>query len=285
MGIKGIILAGGLGTRLYPLTSVINKQSLPVYDKPLIYYPLSTLISSGIRDILIISTPNDTPIVEKLLGDGNRLGCNFSYAVQEKPNGIASAFIIGKEFIGNNNVALILGDNIFYSSGLHQTIKKHCIKPKDAAIFAYEVAVPNRYGVVEVYNGKAVSVEEKPKYPKSNFVVPGLYFYNNDVVSIAESLKLSSRGEYEISDVNQAYIDRGSLEVHFLERESVWLDAGTFDSLLEAAQLVQAIEKRQGFKFGCIEEAAYLNGFITRDEVRDLGTKYDNDYGNYLLQL
>ena len=267
---KGIVLAGGTGTRLHPLTLVVSKQLMPVYDKPMIYYPVSTLISSGIKDILIISTPRDLPLFKELLGDGAKYGCNFEYATQEKPNGLAESFIIGEEFIGDDTVALILGDNIFYGSGLSSLLHQN-IDPKGGVIYAYHVNDPKRYGVVEFDNEmNVISIEEKPENPKSNFVIPGIYFYDNQVVEIAKSLKPSARGELEITDVNKAYLKRGELSVQILDRGTAWLDTGTVDSLMKAAQFVQVIEERQGLKIGSIEEAAYRSGFISKDQLKEL---------------
>lgn len=283
---KGIILAGGSGTRLYPLTTAVSKQLMPVYDKPMIYYPISTLLSSGINDILIISTPRDLPHFKNLLGDGNQIGCSFSYAAQEIPNGLAQAFVIGEDFIGNDNVALILGDNIFYGSRLDQTLKQ-CIDPDGGYVFAYHVNDPERYGVVEFNeDGLALSIEEKPKKPKSNYAVPGLYFYDNEVVSIAKSIEPSARGEYEITDVNNVYLKAGKLNVQVMDRGTAWLDTGTHASLLQAAQFVHVIEERQGLKIGCIEEVAYQMGFIDGAQLEKLGNQFlKSGYGQYLLDI
>jgi glucose-1-phosphate thymidylyltransferase len=283
---KGIILAGGSGTRLHPLTLAVSKQLMPVFDKPMIYYPLSILMSAGIKEILIISTPHDLPHFQKLLGNGEQLGCQFSYAVQEVPNGLAQAFVIGKSFIGKDKVALILGDNIFYGVGMDALLKENN-DPVGGVVYAYHVSDPERYGVVEFDdNMNAVSIEEKPKNPKSNFAVPGLYFYDNSVVHIAENLKPSARGEYEITDVNAAYLKQGKLKVAVLDRGTAWLDTGTFASLMQAGQFVQVIEERQGLKIGCIEEVAYRNGFISKDQLKQIAEPLvKSGYGSYLLQL
>jgi glucose-1-phosphate thymidylyltransferase len=283
---KGIILAGGLGTRLYPLTLAMSKQMMPVYDKPMIYYPLSTLMQAGIKDILIISTPQDLPNFEKLFGSGEALGMNFSYKVQHDPNGLAQAFVLGEKFIGKSSAALVLGDNIFYGVGLGSQLK-NCSKPKGGIVFAYQVADPERYGVVEFdKNFKALSIEEKPIKPKSNYAVPGLYFYDNTVVDVAKNLKPSPRGEYEITDVNKWYLERGKLAVNVLERGTAWLDTGTHESLLQAGQFIQVIEERQGLKIGCIEEIAWEMGFINDTQLEKLGDKFlKSGYGEYLLRL
>ena len=283
---KGIILAGGSGTRLHPLTLAVSKQLMPVYDKPMIYYPLSTLLQAGIREILIISTPHDLPNFEKLLGDGSRIGCKFSYAEQAVPNGLAQAFVIGADFIGDDDVALILGDNIFHGdsiSNLLPTIQN----PEGGVVFAYQVSDPERYGVVEFdQNFKALSIEEKPEKPKSNYAVPGLYFYNNSVVEIARNIKPSARGEYEITDVNREYLEKGQLKVGVLSRGTAWLDTGTFNSLMQAGQFVQVIEERQGLKIGCIEEVAYQMKFINSDQLRKIAEPLvKSGYGEYLLGL
>lgn len=283
---KGIILAGGSGTRLHPLTLVMSKQLVPVYDKPMIYYPLSTLMSAGIREILIITTPHDNPHFKKLLGDGSSLGCSFSYAVQDKPEGLAQAFTIGKEFIGNDKVALILGDNIFYGSSMADLLQENN-DPDGGVVFAYHVSDPERYGVVEFDdNLNAVSIEEKPQNPRSRFAVPGLYFYDNDVISIAENLKPSPRGELEITDVNKEYLQRGKLKVGILDKGTAWLDTGTFESLMQASQFVQVIEHRQGLKIGCIEEVAYRMGYISKEQLRKLAQPLlKSGYGDYLESI
>lgn len=283
---KGIVLAGGSGTRLHPLTITVSKQLMPVYDKPMVYYPISTLISAGIREILIISTPSDLPLFKKLLGDGNRIGCRFEYEVQEHPNGLAEAFIIGESFVGDDKVALILGDNIFYGSGLAKLLQSNN-DPEGGIIYAYHVHDPERYGVVEFdANGKAVSIEEKPKESKSNYAVPGIYFYDNSVVEIAKNITPSARGELEITDVNKAYLNQGKLQVSILDRGTAWLDTGTFHSLNQASQFVQVIEERQGLKIGSIEEAAYRSGFITREELHQLAQPLlKSGYGTHLLDI
>jgi glucose-1-phosphate thymidylyltransferase len=283
---KGIILAGGLGTRLYPLTLAVSKQLMPVYDKPMIYYPLSTLMLAGIRDILIISTPYDLPKFEQLFGDGKDLGMNFSYVAQPEPNGLAQAFVLGADFIGNDNASLILGDNIFYGAGLGEMVRS-CNTPEGGIIFAYQVADPERYGVVEFdKDNRALSIEEKPKVPKSNFAVPGLYFYDNSVVEVAKNLKPSPRGEYEITDVNRYYLEQGKLQVRAMGRGYAWLDTGTHESLMQAGHFVQAIEDRQGLKIGCIEEIAWEMGFIDDAGLEALGNKFiKSGYGEYLLNL
>lgn len=283
---KGIILAGGSGTRLHPLTLAVSKQLMPVYDKPMIYYPLSILLLAGIREILIISTPHDLPHFEKLLGDGSRIGCKFSYEVQAEPNGLAQAFVIGEKFIGNDKVALVLGDNIFYGSGLSKILQSNN-DPDGGVVYAYQVQDPERYGVVEFdQDFNALSIEEKPKVPKSNYAVPGLYFYDNSVVEIAKNIKPSPRGEYEITDVNRVYLEQGNLKVSVLNRGTAWLDTGTFASLMQAGQFVQVIEERQGLKIGCIEEVAYRMGFITANELRSIAEPLvKSGYGEYLLRL
>ena len=283
---KGIILAGGSGTRLHPLTLAVSKQLMPIYDKPMIYYPLSILMSAGVKEILIISTPHDLPHFEKLLGDGKSLGCSFSYAVQEVPNGLAQAFVIGEEFIGNDKVALILGDNIFYGVGLDNLLKENN-DPTGGVVYAYHVSDPERYGVVEFDKElNAVSIEEKPIHPKSNYAVPGLYFYDNSVIEIAKNLQPSARGEYEITDINAEYLRRGALKVAVLDRGTAWLDTGTFASLMQAGQFVQVIEERQGLKIGCIEEVAYHNNFISKDQLKHIAQPLvKSGYGTYLMNL
>ncbi len=283
---KGIILAGGSGTRLHPLTLAVSKQLMPVYDKPMIYYPLSTLIYSGISEILIISTPQDLPLFEKLLGDGKKYGCRFEYAVQAHPNGLAEAFIIGKDFIGDDKVALILGDNIFYGSGLKKLLQSNS-DPDGGIIYAYHVHDPERYGVVEFdKEGKALSIEEKPEHPKSNYAVPGIYFYDNSVVDIASNIEPSPRGELEITDVNNAYLKQGKLNVSILDKGTAWLDTGTFASLMQASQFVEVIEERQGLKIGAIEEAAYEMGLIDKEQLHKLAEPLlKSGYGKHLMQL
>jgi glucose-1-phosphate thymidylyltransferase len=283
---KGIILAGGSGTRLHPLTLAVSKQLMPIYDKPMIYYPLSVLMLAGIKEILIISTPNDLPLFERLLGDGKNLGCRFEYAVQEVPNGLAQAFVIGEPFIGDDAVALILGDNIFYGTDLERRLA-NAIDPDGGVIFAYHVKDPERYGVVEFDKEKnVISIEEKPKNPKSNFAVPGVYFYDNSVVEIAKNIKPSSRGEYEITDVNKSYLEQGKLKVAPLGRGTAWLDTGTFSSLIQAQQFVQVIEERQGLKIGCIEEIAYRKGFIDANQLREVAKPLlKSGYGTYLMEI
>jgi glucose-1-phosphate thymidylyltransferase len=284
---KGIILAGGSGTRLHPLTRAVSKQLMPIYNKPMIYYPLSTLLSAGIREILIISTPQDLSLFEKLLGDGKDLGCNFQYAEQAVPNGLAQAFVIGSEFIGNDAVTLILGDNIFYGSQLNKTLKNAVERKKGATVFAYQVSDPERYGVVSFdKNYKAISIEEKPENPKSNYAVPGIYFYDNQVVEIAKNLQPSKRGEYEITDVNNVYLQKQQLHVEILDTGTAWLDTGTFHSLSQATQFVQVIEERQGIMIGCLEETAYKKGFINKEELKKLAKPLlKSGYGNYLMRL
>nr|WP_324584248.1 glucose-1-phosphate thymidylyltransferase RfbA [Agriterribacter sp.] len=283
---KGIILAGGSGTRLHPITYAISKQIMPVYDKPMIYYPLSTLMLAGIREVLIISTPHDLPNFKKLFGDGSHLGLRFSYAEQAVPNGLAQAFVIGETFIGKEKVALVLGDNIFYGSGLGRTLSNN-IDPDGGIVYAYQVSDPERYGVVDFDKAmKALSIEEKPVKPKSNYAVPGLYFYDNEVINIAKNLKPSLRGEYEITDVNKEYLRRGKLKVSVLDRGTAWLDTGTFDSLMQAALFVQVIEQRQGIKIACIEEIAYIKGFINKQQLLKIAKPLmKSGYGEYLLNL
>lgn len=283
---KGIILAGGSGTRLHPLTLAVSKQLMPVYDKPMIYYPLSILMMAGIKDILIITTPHDQAQFQKLLGDGKNLGCNFQYTVQEVPNGLAQAFVLGADFIGDDKVALVLGDNIFHGEGMEELLKSNS-SPDGGVVYAYHVHDPERYGVVEFdSDNKALSIEEKPAKPKSNYAVPGLYFYDNEVVEIARNLKPSSRGEYEITDVNQEYLRRGKLKVGILGRGTAWLDTGTFESLMQAGEFVRVIEQRQGLKVGSIEEVAYRQGFISADQLREIAAPLrKSGYGDYLMHL
>ncbi len=283
---KGIILAGGSGTRLHPLTLAMSKQMMPVYDKPMIYYPLSTLMMAGINEILIISTPHDLPNFKKLLGDGSTIGCKFSYAEQAIPNGLAQAFVIGEEFIGSDDVALVLGDNIFFGSNMQELLRSNT-KPQGGVVFAYHVSDPERYGVVEFDKDlKALSIEEKPLEPKSNYAVPGLYFYDNSVVEIAKNIKPSPRGEYEITDVNKVYLKQGKLKVGILSRGTAWLDTGTFNSLMQAGQFVQVLEERQGLKVGCIEEIAWRQGFKTEQQLRELAEPLKKSgYGEYILGL
>ena len=283
---KGIILAGGSGTRLHPLTLAISKQLMPIYDKPMIYYPLSVLMGAGIKEILIISTPHDLPHFKRLLGDGKRLGCTFEYAEQPEPNGLAQAFVIGEEFIGSESVALILGDNIFYGTGMHELLKEN-LNPDGGIVYAYHVSDPERYGVVEFdAQMNALSIEEKPTKPRSNYAVPGLYFYDNSVIEIAKNLKPSARGEYEITDVNSEYLRRKKLKVSMLSRGTAWLDTGTFPSLMQAGQFVQVIEERQALKIGCIEEIAYRNGFISKEQLIEIAKPLvKSGYGTYLMSI
>ncbi len=283
---KGIILAGGSGTRLHPLTLAVSKQLMPIYDKPMIYYPLSVLMLAGIKEILIISTPNDLPLFERLLGDGKSLGCNFQYAVQEIPNGLAQAFVIGEDFIGDEDVALVLGDNIFYGADFESRLN-NALNPQGGVVFAYHVKDPERYGVVEFdKDNNAISIEEKPEKPKSNFAVPGIYFYNNSVVEIAKNIQPSPRGEYEITDINKVYLEQGKLKVGVIGRGTAWLDTGTFNSLIQAQQFVQVIEERQGLKIGCIEEVAFRKGFINANQLKEVAKPLiKSGYGEYLLGL
>jgi glucose-1-phosphate thymidylyltransferase len=283
---KGIVLAGGSGTRLYPITMAISKQLMPIYDKPMVYYPISTLMLSGIKDILIISTPTDLPMFEKLLGDGSQWGVSFSYQVQEVPNGLAQAFVLGADFIGNDSVSLVLGDNIFYGSGLAKTLQS-CANPDGGVVFAYQVTDPERYGVVEFDKDfNALSIEEKPEVPKSNYAVPGLYYYDNSVVDIAKNIKPSPRGEYEITDVNREYLQQGKLKVAVMNRGTAWLDTGTFDSMMQASQFIQVVESRQGLKVGCPEEIAYRMGFVDAAHLQKIAEPLrKSGYGEYLLRV